>query len=209
MKIFKRCKECGKKFFKKDNKNIKRWNKRMYCSFLCVGKSNKGSKHSEETRKKIREARAKQIIPKESYIKRGKEFRKEKHWNWKGGYPKCLDCGKQLYRYASKRCKKCDGKRKRRENHYRWKGGTFKDGYFIKSITGEKGNERVREHRLIVEKYIGRKLKRFEIIHHINEIKDDNRIENLYLFKSIGKHNGYHHRLRFGHIEKITKSNLF
>ena len=30
------------------------------------------------------------------------------HWNWKGGLPKCLDCGEGLSKYCGvKRCRKC------------------------------------------------------------------------------------------------------
>lgn len=45
----------------------------------------------------------------------------KKAYQWKGGKPKCLDCGKKLGAYKAKRCVVCAGIIKRGENHWNWK----------------------------------------------------------------------------------------
>lgn len=74
-----------------------------------------------------------------------------------------------------------------------WKGGRFKNsgGYIlIKSLNHPYADKYgyVLEHRLVMETHLGRHLLPTEITHHINGIKDDNRIENLMLFDSIKTH---------------------
>lgn len=51
----------------------------------------------------------------------------------------------------------------------------------------------VHEHVLIAEQAIGRYLNDNEIVHHVNEIKDDNRIENLQIMDRF-QHKSIHSR---------------
>ena len=70
-------------------------------------------------------------------------------------------------------------------NHFAWKGGIriSDQGYiFLLDKTHPHSNHGyVREHRLVMEKHLGRYLSQEEEVHHINGDRKDNRIENLQL----------------------------
>lgn len=100
-----------------------------------------------------------------------------------------------------------------REKSHNWKGGSQeKYGYnFIyqgqtQGLNGIRGNYRA-EHCLIMEKKLGRLLKKGEIIHHINYNRKDNRIENLYL-TNWKQHNNYEANVKSTYFKWILAENM-
>lgn len=74
------------------------------------------------------------------------------------------------------------------ENASNWKGGKqITPSGYIKirlpayALHPNSRNGYIYEHRLVMEKHLGRYLTKDEAIHHKNGIKDDNRLENLEL----------------------------
>lgn len=202
------CKNCGKEFWihncRKDTARYcsykcywerpsKLWKKCLICKKEFKGNSKESKLCSRKCCKKYQ-----QLNPNKGTFKKGQhpspetEFKKgQKHTSeWK--------------QYMGKLNK---GKR-----NYFWKGGRIKQSGYIYLYSPDhpyrSKKNYVAEHRLVVEKHIKRYLLRKETIHHINEIKTDNRIENLYIFPNIESHSSYHILFKNNLIKRITKSNI-
>lgn len=81
------------------------------------------------------------------------------------------------------------------KNSRSWKGGIYIDRYihiYEPSHPFAHHNGYVYQHRIIIEKIIGRFLNPIEVIHHIDEIKTNNSLNNLIAFTSKSAHIRFH-----------------
>jgi hypothetical protein len=103
------------------------------------------------------------------------------------------------------------------KNNPRWNGGktTASNGLYV--VVCQPHHPRadshgyVREHHLVMEKYLGRFLLPTEEVHHINGDKRDNKIENLQLVFSRSVHLKMEHKLgtyknHLGKLNVVGKS---
>lgn len=224
------CLQCGKEFCVPANVRGKAKKKRKFCSRGCYAISQKGIKPKnwkqyQEIGIKTRFQKGHKAWNKDTQGLMPEVWNKglklpqisgKNHPRWKGGNIKikCLACNKEFLvkpykKDIAKFCsRKCQDNFQVGKNHSHWQGGKVKmrnrwyiwkpDYPFIKY------SSYVPQYRLIAEKILGRYLIKGEEIHHINEIKDDDRPENLYLFANRSKHMRYHHLKN----KPILKSNL-
>jgi len=139
-------------------------------------------------------------------IRHGEELNKTSFDQHHGKYiyVKCQDCGIERWityvQYIipdKARCNDCSHHHLRGKHNGQWKTGRTKntEGYTLIKIQPDDFfysmasiNGYVAEHRLIMAKHLRRCLLKWEVVHHINGIRTDNRLENLELLP----HRKYH-----------------
>ena len=217
------CEICGKEYFKKSSHSKKYWKSKKYCSIKCkneamkvffkgriitwgdkISLKKKGHEVSEETRRKIGFSSIGRKHT-EEWIKN--RSGKNNHF-WKGGRPKCKECGK-IISYGSNYCVKCMGKLKisahfGKDNKW-WRGGISKENDKLRHVREIKifREECLKRDNYTCQKY-GIKEGKL-VVHHIDCFKnfplDRYRIENGITLsekahKEFHKKYGYHNNTR-------------
>jgi len=150
-----------------------------------------GSKHSTEARKKISEAKLGKKHPMfgKTHSMKTKRKMSESHLGKKHSEETIrrmreIKLGKNNAMYG-----------KAGENSPTWRGGLKRSGGYVLVLVSSRPTRYKQRSRIIAERAIERELKYNEVVHHVNEITDDDRNGNL-LICSRGYHRWLHCKLR-------------
>lgn len=94
-----------------------------------------------------------------------------------------------------------------RDKNGNWKGGEYKNRGYVYSLLPlhplSRKNGYVLRSRIIIEQYLGRFTTKKESPHHVNKIRDDDRIENLILYKDKSTHNKADHGIEVSKFDIV------
>ena len=146
-------------------------------------------------------------MPEIGEIRQGKDIGRARYSKWI--WLPCVDCGSLRWTFYQKgrpvkeRCFSCavhtpefrnklSELNKGAKSNF-WKGGRgISQGYIVITLDPDDffypmvdAKGRVLEHRLVMAKHLGRCLHPWEIVHHKNGIRSDNRLENLQLVQEM------------------------
>lgn len=114
----------------------------------------------------------------------------------------CAYCGREFEatrkRFCSVECVSAHAK----ETGVRRRSGKWDEKGYTILYVGKKNGKK--EHIVVMEAYVGRKLMDDEVVHHINGDKKDNRIENLRIMAR-AEHASYHRRKTLHEKEQGNK----
>jgi len=181
------CKECHKQFnpIRSDQ---------VYCSGYCRGRGNYRRRHPENFEPRVcvicKKTFTLEASGKKNYICPLCQPLHDKlvqHESYMRHRHPCPNCG-SLCGSHSVMCRACRIKQNRGRTAYSFKGKPMKtsQGYIIIPAPDHpfcNGKGRMMQHRLVMETALGRHLEAEEIVHHLNGIRHDNRLENLVVAK--------------------------